>query len=128
MKRKYYKLNLEGSTFWQSNSDGTLTKKNFVKRENDELNIIYFRQIDENTYEENLSKFKLIIEDNNVVYPNGVTIDFNNFTPCTSSEILESFNNLKHANLNVEYFRIITDLLQYSHYCEMVEDKKERIL
>lgn len=128
MKKNYYKLNLEGSAFWQSNSDGTLTKRYFVKREHDDLNNIYFRQIDENTYEENLSKYRLQIKDNRVLYPEGVIIAFNNFTPCTSSEILESFNRLKYANLSEEYFKIITDLLQYSHFCELVEDKKEKIL
>ncbi len=128
MKRNYYKLNLEGSVFWQSNVDGTLTKKHFTKRENNDLNNIYFRKIDETTYEERLSNFRLQIVNNEVVYPKGIIVDLSLFTPATSSEVLESFNRLKHANLNVEYFKIITDLLQYSHYCEMVEDKKEKIL
>ena len=127
MRKNYYKLNLEGSTFWQRNNDGTFTKRVFNIKDNKELNNIYLIKINDSEYEEYLSKLKMKILNNTLVYPLGVDIDLTKLTPSNSMEVLESFNAIKLANANVEYYNTILDLLEHSHYCEQVTRKKEDI-
>ena len=125
MRKNYYKLNREGSTFWQRNNDGTFTKRVFNTKDNKELNNIYLIKINDSEYEEYLSKLRMKILNNTLVYPLGVDIDLSKLTPSNSMEVLESFNAIKLANANVEYYNTIIDLLEHSHYCEQVTRKKE---
>ena len=122
MKKMYYKLNLEGSAFWQE-ENGIFTKKPFVTKDFDYLNNVYFNRIDDNIYMERLTGVRLILDKDKLVEPYGIEIDLSKFTPCNRSEVLESFNALKHNNLNKEYFKILEDLLINSEYCELLRDE-----
>lgn len=127
MNRNYYRLNLEGSIFWQREKDGTYSKRSYDKKGLEELNNIYFSKINEDVYEEKLSKNMLIVDKDKLLFPSGVSIDISKLTPCSVSEVLESFNIITRNHLNTEYYQTILDFLEYSHYYEVYSKKEEEI-
>lgn len=129
MKREYYKINLNGSSFWRS-KDCIYTKREYVS-ENELLDDVFFKKVSDDTYEEIYTNNKIIIDKNNpssFVYPKGVLIDTSKLTKSSASEVVERFDKIKKANLNKTYMRILTELLQNSHYCELASEKKEENL
>lgn len=126
MKRNYYKLNLNGSCFWQS-EDCVYTQKEFSNSD-ELLNTIYFRKISNNEYEEILTKEKIVIDPNNqnkLLYPKGVIIDVNKLTPADSEELIIRFDQIKKHNLNKSYMKVLIEFLRISHYCELAKEKKD---
>ncbi len=128
MKRNYYRLDMNGVIYWQSDNEGRFIHDRFEHRDVEELNYLYFNQINKNTYQEKLTGQVIKIIGNEIVHPLGVVIPLSNFTPCKSDEILESFDRLKKSNSLVEYNRIIKDLLVNSHYCELAKNKREGLV
>lgn len=124
MKKNYYKLNLNGSYFWQA-KDCIYTKRDYVS-ENSLLDDIFFKKLDDCTYQEVTTNHKLIFDSNgNLITPRGVIINSSSLTPVTSEYLIERYNRIKHSNLNRRYTKLILNLLRDSHYCELAKDKKE---
>lgn len=127
MKRKYLRLNLKDSYFWQSNKEkGIVEEKQYEMRKEDCLNYLYFKVLTPNILIEELTHEKLILNSNNkeVLLPKGIKINFDNFEECSSSNIMDSFNEIKTKNLNKEYYQIICDFIYRSNLCAYKEEKK----
>ena len=124
MKKNYYKLNLKGSYFWQAD-DCIYTKRDYVS-ENSLLDDIFFKKLDDFTFQEVTTNYKLVFDSNGkLISPRGVIINSSSLTPVTGECLIERYNRIKHSNLNRRYTKLILNLLRDSHYCELALDKKE---
>ena len=126
MKNNYYKINLVGSTFWRS-KDCVYTKREYVS-DNSLLDDVFFKKISNDTYEEILTNKRVVIDPSNTTsfaYPEGVIIDTSKLIPSSSKELIERFDQIKKHNLNKDYMKLLVELLQNSHYCELASKKKE---
>ena len=116
MKKNYYKLNLVGSYFMQSDKNNNFTYRPFIKRESESLNSIFFKKISKYVYEEQLTKKRIIIYNGRVIYPKKIEIDINNFVLSNIEEVIDNFNDLKNNDLLLDYNKILNEFLEDSHY------------
>ena len=92
MKNNYYKLNLKNIYFWETNGiDRDIYFVKYRPCKLDELNHLYFKKVDENTYVENITSNTLIVKDGSIISPSSVSIPINNLKPCEAREVLYSF-------------------------------------
>lgn len=126
--RRYLKLNLVGSSFWQLNNDNTYTKRNYESRE-EVLNNVFFEELPNGIFKEITTGDILIIKSENdtlvVDYPRGVEVPMSNITKSNSLEIKLYLSRIRDAKLENEYKNILEELLVKSQQCELVCDKKK---
>ena len=81
--RRYLKLNLVGSSFWQLNNDNTYTKRNYESHE-ELLNNVFVEELPNGIFKEITTGDILIIKSENdtlvVDYPRGVEVPMSNIT------------------------------------------------
>ena len=131
MKRKYFRLYLDNSWFWQTNDkDKTVEEKYYELNSEDVLNKIYFRQFTENIYIEEYTNEKVIFspKTKNIVLPKGIKIDIDNFQECSIEEVINSYDEIKKKNLNKEYYKLLCDFIYRSNLCAHAEEKKNNSL
>ena len=126
--RRYLKLNLVGSSFWQLNNDNTYTKRNYESHE-ELLNNVFFEELPNGIFKEITTGDILIIKSENdtlvVDYPRGVEVPMSNITKSNSLEIKLYLSRIRGAKLENEYKNILEELLVKSQQCELVCDKKK---
>ena len=126
MKNSYYKLNIKGNCFWQSNN-GIYTQKDY-NPDNELLDTIYFKSITGDIYQEVLTSERIVLDNRSrthFVYPRGVITDTSKLTPCSLEEMILRFDKIKKNSLNKDYMKVLTEYLKSSHYCDMASEKKE---
>ena len=110
MKRKYFRLYLDNSWFWQTNKETNSVEEKYYELKNEDvLNKIYFRQFTENIYIEEYTNEKVIFnpKTKNIVLPKGIKIDIDNFQECSIEEVINSYDEIKKKNLNKEYYKLL---------------------
>lgn len=126
--RRYLKLNLVGSKFWQLDSDNSYTKKEYVSHE-ELLDNVFFEELPNGIFKEITTGDILIIKNDNynfsVDYPRGVEVPISNFRKSSSLEIKLNLSRIKDAKLDESYKTILNELLIKSQQCELVCDKKK---
>lgn len=128
-----FKLNLEGSMFWQSkivNHKKIYEQVEYDCKDMSELNYIFLRQLTDGVYAEIFTnKVIKITKDNrySFSYPRGVLIDTQKLIPSSYQESLTAVKKIRGNKLEQEYLETINDLLVNSNYCEYAKDKKNAI-
>lgn len=125
---KYYKLNLEGNVFWQSerkSSSKTYTLKPYERRNDEVLNSIFFKNISDSELVEITTGFKVSIDSNGLPVINGAIISEDTFSAIDFQEAFNAYNDIKKLSLNAEYYHILKDLLVNSNLCAKAQEKKE---
>lgn len=126
--RRYLKLNLVGSKFWQLDSDNSYTKKEYISHE-ELLDNVFFEELPNGIFKEITTGDILIIKNDNynfsVDYPRGVEVSISNFRKSSSLEIKLNLSRIKDAKLDESYKTILNELLIKSQQCELVCDKKK---
>ena len=125
--RRYLKLNLVGSKFWQLDDNNSYTKKEYVSHE-ELLDNVFFEELPNGIFKEITTGDILIIrnDNNNLVvdYPRGIDVPISNFRNSSSLEIKINLSRIKDAKLDSDYRTILNELLIKSQQCELVRDKK----
>jgi len=125
---KYYKLNLEGNVFWQSerkSSSKTYTLKPYERRNDEVLNSIFFKNISDSELVEITTGFKVSIDSNGLPIINGAIISEDTFSTIDFQEAFNAYNEIKKLSLNAKYYHILKDLLVNSNLCAKAQEKKE---
>lgn len=125
---KYYKLNLEGNVFWQSerkSSSKTYSLKPYERRNDEVLNSIFFKNISDSELVEITTGFKVSIDSNGLPIINGAIISEDTFSTIDFQEAFNAYNEIKKLSLNAEYYHILKDLLVNSNLCAKAQEKKE---
>ncbi len=128
--RRYLKLNLVGSKFWQLDDNNSYTKKEYVSHE-ELLDNVFFEELPNGIFKEITTGDILIIrnDNNNLVvdYPRGIDVPISNFRNSSSLEIKINLSRIKDAKLDSDYRTILNELLIKSQQCELVRDKKKSL-
>lgn len=127
---EYYKVNLDGSFFWQSNPEKrTFSQKFFQLKDSEELNNIYLEKMNENTFKELYTGKKILVDfkesKHKFVSPRGVYINLEGLSKCDKSDILTEFKKIKEKKLTYKYIKILTDLCINSELCERAKERKK---
>lgn len=131
--RRYVKLNLNDSYFWQSTmEDGmcTYTKKRYESKDNI-LDAVFFEELPNGILMELVTRNILIINNNDgfhVEYPKGIEFPSSNLKEVNSLELKSKLNKIKNLNLENDYKTLCDELLLKSHQCELVCAIKENKL
>ena len=129
MKDEYYKLDINGSIFWQSDN-GIFTQKEF-KTSIKELGTIYIRKIAFSVYKEEITGKAVILDPNSkthFIQPMGVIVDVEKLESCSLADELHSYEDLRKKGLSKKYLKILEDFLVNSDLCEKVKIKKEETI
>lgn len=128
--RRYLKLNLVGSNFWQLDKDNSYIKKDYVSHD-ELLDNVFFEELPNGIFKEITTGDILIVKNdsNNLVvdYPRGVEVPISNFKKSSSLEIKLNLSRIKDAKLEDSYRNILNELLIKSQQCELVCDKKKTL-
>lgn len=128
--RRYLKLNLVGSKFWQLDDNNSYTKKEYISHE-ELLDNVFFEELPNGIFKEITTGDILIIrnDNNNLVvdYPRGIDVPISNFRNSSSLEIKINLSRIKDAKLDSDYRAILNELLIKSQQCELVRDKKKSL-
>lgn len=128
--RRYLKLNLVGSKFWQLDDNNSYTKKEYISHE-ELLDNVFFEELPNGIFKEITTGDILIIrnDNNNLVvdYPRGIDVPISNFRNSSSLEIKINLSRIKDAKLDSDYRTILNELLIKSQQCELVRDKKKSL-
>ncbi len=125
MKKNYFKLDLKDCYFYQKDESNQYVFSKY-KIIND-IKYLFFEKVSNNTYEEKLTRNRLVIKDNLAIYPLGISVNASSLSKSSSEEIIYTFNNLKNNNLLLEYNRIIDDLLVNSNLLCIMSGRSEEI-
>lgn len=128
--RRYLKLNLVGSKFWQLDDNNSYSKKEYISHE-ELLDNVFFEELPNGIFKEITTGDILIIrnDNNNLVvdYPRGIDVPISNFRNSSSLEIKINLSRIKDAKLDSDYRTILNELLIKSQQCELVCDKKKSL-
>lgn len=128
--RRYLKLNLVGSKFWQLDDNNSYTKKEYISHE-ELLDNVFFEELPNGIFKEITTGDILIIKNDNnnlvVDYPRGIDVPISNFRNSSSLEIKLNLSRIKDAKLESDYRTILNELLIKSQQCELVCDKKKSL-
>lgn len=128
--RRYLKLNLVGSKFWQLDDNNSYSKKEYISHE-ELLDNVFFEELPNGIFKEITTGDILIIrnDNNNLVvdYPRGIDVPISNFRNSSSLEIKINLSRIKDAKLDSDYRTILNELLIKSQQCELVRDKKKSL-
>ena len=128
--RRYLKLNLVGSKFWQLDDNNSYTKKEYISHE-ELLDNVFFEELPNGIFKEITTGDILIIrnDNNNLVvdYPRGIDVPISSFRNSSSLEIKLNLSRIKDAKLDSDYRTILNELLIKSQQCELVRDKKKSL-
>lgn len=128
--RRYLKLNLVGSKFWQLDDNNSYTKKEYVSHE-ELLDNVFFEELPNGIFKEITTGDILIIKNDNnnlvVDYPRGIDVPISSFRNSSSLEIKLNLSRIKDAKLESDYRTILNELLIKSQQCELVCDKKKSL-
>ncbi len=128
--RRYLKLNLVGSKFWQLDDNNSYTKKEYISHE-ELLDNVFFEELPNGIFKEITTGDILIIKNDNnnlvVDYPRGIDVPISSFRNSSSLEIKLNLSRIKDAKLESDYRTILNELLIKSQQCELVCDKKKSL-
>ena len=128
--RRYLKLNLVGSKFWQLDDNNSYSKKEYISHE-ELLDNVFFEELPNGIFKEITTGDILIIKNDNnnlvVDYPRGIDVPISNFRNSSSLEIKINLSRIKDAKLDSDYRTILNELLIKSQQCELVRDKKKSL-
>ncbi|NLC47775.1 MAG: hypothetical protein GX758_00240 [Tenericutes bacterium] len=129
--KKYFKLDLNNSSFWQKKvEDGEVVyrKENYELKSDSCLNNVFFRKLPNGIYRELITKSILEVnqDDNNINFPKGIDVSLDNFAPTDINEINETLKEIKVKKLSSEYYDIINCLLIKSNLCDTISKRKKQ--
>ena len=131
MKKEYYKLDLRKIHYYtlteyiKETGECTFTRTKFIPRNLEELNYLYFKKQDDETYTEFITSNPIKLKYNKVIYPYGTSIKTKNLVPCKPEEGILAFDKLKKNDALIEYNQIIKDVLVN---CNFINPKVENIM
>ena len=129
--RKYFKLDLRDSSFWQmkvQDGERVYKKADFDLRSDPCLNSVFFRKFPNGIYREITTKSTLVIDEENmrVEYPRGISVCLDNLSSATPQEIKEALKEIREKDLSDEYHVIVTNLLVESELCEIARERRNK--
>lgn len=134
--KRYFKLELEKCSFWQSNvKDGSKVyeKRDFKSRSDIPLNEVFFRQDVDGMFTEVTTgkRMKVVVINNRLFIdePQGIDIVDGAFSSASARDISSFLSEIRTKKLGQEYISILDDFFVKSPLCErasfLKKEKKE---